>query len=157
MVKEGEKINLNFDVRNQNGELVNLASLDSDFLVVYFYPKDNTPGCTKEACSFRDFNEDIKKLGAKVFGVSKDSVKSHVSFSEKHNLNFDLLVDEDLKLHNAFGTFVEKSLFGKKYMGTSRSTFVIKNGEIIRVWEKVKPNDHAKEVYEFLESVVASK
>lgn len=125
------------------------------YLVLYFYPKDNTPGCTMEACSFRDFNAEIEDLGAKIVGISKDSLDSHEKFQNKHKLPFELIADEDLELQKAFGVWVEKSMFGKKYMGTQRATFVIDpEGIIIKVWEKVSPLNHAKEVFEFLKTQV---
>ena len=152
MLTVNEKAPTDVKVLNMSEDEVTLKDyLDKDYLVVYFYPKDNTPGCTKEACSFRDFNKDIEQLGARVIGVSKDPVKSHHKFTQKFELNFELLSDESLELHKAFGVWVEKSMYGKKYMGAQRSTFVLdKNGKVIHVWENVKPNVHAEEVYNFL-------
>ena len=123
----------------------------SSYVVLYFYPKDNTPGCTKEACEFRDAEAEMKKLGARVIGVSKDSPKSHQNFADKYNLNFELWSDQDHQLIEAFGAWVQKKKFGKTYMGIARSTFILDpEGKIIKVWENVKPEGHAQEVLEFL-------
>lgn len=116
-------------------------------LVLYFYPKDNTPGCTKEACSFRDnFNRLTGK--ATVVGVSPDSIKSHKKFQEDNGLNFTLLSDPEHKLAEKFGTWEEKSMYGKKYMGINRSTFIIKDGLIAKAWKNVKVEGHVDEVIE---------
>ncbi len=126
----------------------------SDFVgsevVVYFYPKDNTSGCTQEACDFRDnFNRISSR--AVVIGVSPDSIKSHVKFKENHGLNFILLSDTEHKLAEAFGVWGEKSMYGKKYMGIIRSTFVLdKEGHIAKEWRKVKVKGHVEEVLEYL-------
>lgn len=147
MKKVGEKIDLSLFP-------IELGISDSKYSVIYFYPKDNTPGCTIEACEFRDFNQDISKLGIKVVGVSTDSPKSHDKFVEKFKLNFPLVSDEDKMIVSDFGVWAEKSMMGRKYMGILRTTFLINStGEIVHVWENVKPNGHAKEVYEFLRSV----
>jgi len=119
--------------------------------VLYFYPKDNTPGCTKEACSFRDNIQPFQAKNAVVLGISPDSVKSHQNFINKQNLNFTLLSDPDNKVADAYGAWGEKSMYGKKYMGILRSTFVIgKDGKIKHVFEKVKPEGHANEVLQVL-------
>lgn len=128
--------------------------LNKKYLVVYFYPKDDTPGCTTEACELRDYNQDIEKLGARIIGISKDSAKSHNKFKSKYNLNFELLSDESHNLQEAFGVWQQKKFMGRTYMGTVRSTFILDNtGKIIKVWEQVKPEGHAKEVYEFLSAI----
>ena len=124
MLKVGDKAPV-IEVKDINNEKVSLADLSDQYVVLYFYPKDDTPGCTKEACSFRDWNAELKKLGVKVVGVSKDSVTSHKKFIEKYELNFDLWSDEDHQLIEAFGAWQKKSMMGKEYMGTVRSTFVI--------------------------------
>lgn len=126
----------------------------SDFVgsevVVYFYPKDNTSGCTQEACDFRD-NFNRISARAVVIGVSPDSIKSHVKFKENHGLNFILLSDTEQKLAEAFGVWGEKSMYGKKYMGIIRSTFVLdKEGHIAKEWRKVKVKGHVEEVLEYL-------
>lgn len=128
--------------------------LNKKYLVVYFYPKDDTPGCTTEACELRDYNQDIEQLGARIIGISKDSAKSHNKFKSKYNLNFELLSDESHNLQEAFGVWQQKKFMGRTYMGTVRSTFILDNtGKIIKVWEQVKPEGHAKEVYEFLSAI----
>ena len=119
-------------------------------LVLYFYPKDNTPGCTQEACDFRD-NMNRLTSKATVVGISPDNTKKHKSFQEKHNLNFILLSDTEHKLAEAFKVWVEKSMYGRKYMGIERSTFILdKNGNIEKEWRKVKVKDHVDEVLEYL-------
>lgn len=124
------------------GETISLAALKGRPVVIYFYPKDDTPGCTKQACALRDGWSSIQKK-AHVFGVSIDSVKSHEKFIKKHALPFPLLADEDKKLVEAYGVWVEKSMYGKKYMGTERSTFIIDaKGNIKAVLRKVKPEEH---------------
>ncbi len=155
MIQVGDLIPKDISVKNQKGEGVRLSDyLNDEYLVIYFYPKDNTSGCTKEACSFRDNDDELKKLGARVIGISKDSADSHVKFIDKNSLNFDLLADEDLELNKAFGVWVEKSMYGKKYMGTQRATFIAnKNGEIVKVWETVKPVGHAEEVLQFIKDL----
>jgi peroxiredoxin Q/BCP len=151
MLKLHDKASLDTKVLDKNNNETTLKSFLDKYLVVYFYPKDNTPGCTVEACEFRDYNDKIKELGASIVGISKDSVASHNKFSKKHNLRFPLLSDQNLALHKEFGAFGEKKMFGKKYMGTIRSTFILNSeGEVIKVWTKVKVKNHAEEVYEYL-------
>lgn len=134
-----------FSLTDQNGETVTLDSLKGSKTIVYFYPKDDTPGCTVEACEFRDNLPKFK--GAKVIGVSPDSAKSHTKFIGKFSLNFPLLADTDKSLCEACGVWVEKSMYGKKYMGVDRTTFLLdENGIVEKVWSKVKPQGHAKEV-----------
>jgi peroxiredoxin Q/BCP len=123
-------------------------------IVVYFYPKDDTPGCTVEACGFRDKIKKIEKLNAIVFGVSPDSVISHNQFIEKFNLPFLLLSDEDKSVCKSYGVWVEKSMYGRKYMGVVRSTFVInKEGKIVKIFEKVNPQGHNEDVLEVLRTL----
>lgn len=123
-------------------------------MVLYFYPKDDTPGCTVEACGFRDQIKDIEKQGAVVLGVSPDSVTSHQKFIEKFKLSFLLLSDEQKKTCADYGVWVEKSMYGKKYMGVARSTFIInKEGEIMKVFEKVAPQGHEAEILEALKEL----
>ena len=120
-------------------------------LVIYFYPKDNTPGCTIQACDFRDNQNDLEKSGYVTLGVSKDSEKSHKNFVDKFDLNFPLLMDTEVKLHAAYGTWREKSMYGKTYMGTSRSTFVIgKDGLLEYVKYNVKAKGHVENLLEEL-------
>jgi peroxiredoxin Q/BCP len=126
---------------------IKAADLKGQNTVLYFYPKDDTPGCTIEACSFRDNLPKFKKVNARVYGVSKDSLKAHGRFSEKYELPFTLISDEDGKICEAFGTWVEKSMYGRKYMGIDRVTFLIDDKGVIRhIWRKVKPAGHAEEV-----------
>jgi peroxiredoxin Q/BCP len=128
---------------------IKLSDYKGKNVVIFFYPKDNTPGCTKEACEFRDNLSALQSSDTQVIGISKDSVKSHDKFKTKHELNFPLGADEDLKVNEAYGVWVEKSLYGKKYMGTERTTILIdKVGKIARIWSKVKVKGHVAEVLE---------
>ena len=123
-------------------------------VVLYFYPKDDTPGCTVEACAFRDNIKKIEKLDAVVLGISPDGVASHDKFIEKFKVPFVLLSDEDKSVSKAYGVWVKKSMYGREYMGVARTTFIIgKGGKIEKVYEKVKPEGHAEEVLEYLASV----
>ncbi len=151
MLKTNDQASLNIFVLTSDGQETSLQDTLGSYVVLYFYPKDNTPGCTKEACEFRDAEAEMKKLGARVIGVSKDSPKSHQNFADKYNLNFELWSDQDHQLIEAFGAWVQKKKFGKTYMGIARSTFILDpEGKIIKVWENVKPEGHAQEVLEFL-------
>ena len=135
-------------------EFEQLKALKGKHVVLYFYPKDDTPGCTVEACSFRDNVKKIENLNAVVLGVSPDDEKSHDKFIQKFKLPFKLVPDTDKKISQAYGVWGEKSFMGKKYMGVNRSTFLIApDGKIEKVYEKVKPEAHAAEVLEFLNSV----
>ncbi|MGB8344939.1 MAG: thioredoxin-dependent thiol peroxidase [Ktedonobacteraceae bacterium] len=137
----------------RNGQ-VHLQDLKGRTVVLYFYPKDDTPGCTKEACSFRDANREMQKRGIVVLGVSTDSVDSHKKFAEKYGLSFPLLADVDTTVSQLYGVYGEKNLYGRKYMGVSRETFLIdKDGIVRKVWPKVKPDDHASEVLETIEAL----
>ncbi len=132
------------------GDTVTLSQLQGQNVVLYFYPKDDTPGCTKQACGLRDGWKQISKK-ALVFGVSTDSITSHAKFIQKHELPFPLIADEDKEIVNAYGVWVEKSLYGRKYNGTERSTFVIdKDGRIAAILEKVKPEQHLEAVLALL-------
>lgn len=154
MLKQNDSVNLDIKITDINENIISLKDVLTTKAVIYFYPKDLTPGCTKEACEFRDFNKDILDLGYKVIGISSDDSKSHKKFIEKHNLNFDLYSDTDKTLQKHFGVWVEKSMFGKKYMGTQRSTFILDtNGQILKVWPKAKSSGHAKEVLKYLKSL----
>ena len=136
-----------FRAPDDTGKIVALSDLRGKKVVLYFYPKDDTPGCTKEACSFRDGIAQIKKKGAVVLGVSPDSVGSHQKFKEKFTLNFPLLADPDKRIVQAYGVWKEKSMYGKKYMGVERTTFVIdEEGRIARVFPKVQVDGHYDEV-----------
>jgi len=151
MLKAGDKAP-DFKVLSDQGKEVTLSQfLGKKDVILYFYPKDNTSGCTKEACSFRDQMPQFDNRKAVVLGVSPDSVKSHQGFIQKQNLNFTLLSDPDHNVAEAYGAWGEKSMYGKKYMGIIRSTFIIgKDGIIKKVYEKVKPEGHADEVLQAL-------
>jgi thioredoxin-dependent peroxiredoxin len=145
-LKVGQKAP-DFTVLNDQGEKVKLADLKGKKVVLYFYPKDDTPGCTKEACAFRDGIAQIKKKGAVVLGVSADSVASHEKFKKKFELNFPLLADTDKKMVEDYGVWKEKSMYGKKYMGIERTTFIIdEQGKISHIFPKVKVDEHYEEV-----------
>lgn len=136
-----------FEAKDQNGNIIKLADFKGRKVVLYFYPKDNTPGCTAQACNLRDNYEALQKAGYIVLGVSSDSEKSHQKFIEKQNLPFPLIADEDLKVHEAYGTWVEKSMYGRKYMGTARTTYIIdENGNLEEIIEKVNTKDHTNQV-----------
>jgi peroxiredoxin Q/BCP len=136
-----------FALQADDGSTVRLSALRGRTVVLYFYPKDDTPGCTKEACEFRDRGAALDKNGAVVLGVSPDSVESHQRFREKYGLDFRLLADPDHKVAQAYGVWQRKSMYGRKYWGTVRTTFVInERGRIAKVFEKVKPAGHAAEV-----------
>jgi peroxiredoxin Q/BCP len=146
MLKEGTAAP-NFTANNANGETVRLKDLRGRKVVLYFYPKDDTPGCTKEACSFRDAFVDFRKRGIDVLGVSVDSEASHKKFTAKYKLPFTLLADPDHSIADAYGVYGEKKFMGRTYMGVKRITFLIdEKGKIKKVFEKVKPEEHAREV-----------
>jgi peroxiredoxin Q/BCP len=134
-----------FSAKNQNGETVHLSDFKGKKVILYFYPKDNTPGCTTEACNFRDNYQSLKKDGFEIIGVSVDSEASHQKFISKHELPFQLLVDEDKSLVEAYGVWVEKNMYGKKYMGTARTTFVIDADGIIQHIIKKVDNRNASQ------------
>jgi peroxiredoxin Q/BCP len=146
MIKEGE-LAPDFELVSDSGETVRLSDLRGRTVVLYFYPKDDTPGCTKEACSFRDSYAPLQATGAVVLGVSPDSTKSHTKFKTKYSLPFPLLADTDHQVAEAYGVWVEKSSYGRKYWGNARTTFVVDGeGRVKKVFEKVKPEGHAEEV-----------
>jgi thioredoxin-dependent peroxiredoxin len=145
-LKEGDPAP-DFSAATSGGGKVSLADFKGKNVILYFYPKDDTPGCTKEACAFRDRLAEFRKRGVVVLGVSTDSVKSHDKFVEKFKLPFPLLADEDKKIVEAYGVWGEKSFMGRKYMGTHRVTFLIGgDGRIKKIWPQVKPDEHADEV-----------
>ena len=146
MIKEGTTAPA-FKTTDANGDSVSLKELKGQKVVLYFYPKDDTPGCTKEACSFRDAWGKFKKQGITVLGVSPDSEASHKKFETKYKLPFTLLADKDHAIADAYGVWGEKKFMGRTYMGVLRTTFLIdEKGKIKKVFEKVKPEDHASEV-----------
>jgi peroxiredoxin Q/BCP len=152
MLKEGDKAPA-FTLESDSGEKVSLKGLKGKTVILYFYPKDLTPGCTQQACDFRDSFARIKKKGAVVLGVSKDSAESHRKFVAKHDLGFPLLVDADGEACKAYGVWQEKSLYGRKFMGIVRTTFIISpQGKIEKVFPKVKVKGHVDQVLESLGS-----
>ena len=152
-LKEGSKAP-EIKLLTDTGEELKLSSLKGKNVVLYFYPKSDTPGCTTEACGFRDADAKIQKLGAVVLGVSPDPVKAQAKFRSKFELPFTLLADPDHSAAEAFGVWVEKSMYGRKYMGVARTTFLIgKDGKIAKIFEKVKPAGHADEVLAALQKL----
>jgi peroxiredoxin Q/BCP len=146
MLKEGTTAPA-FKTKDANGESVSLKDFRGQKVVLYFYPKDDTPGCTKEACSFRDAFSKFKKQGIAVLGVSPDSEASHKKFTAKYKLPFTLLADTDRAIVEAYGVWGEKKFMGRTYMGVYRTTFLIdEKGKIKKVFDKVKPEEHAGEV-----------
>lgn len=136
-----------FESRDQNGNMIKLSDYKGKKVVLYFYPKDNTPGCTAESCNLRDNYEALQAQGYEVLGVSQDGEASHQKFIAKHELPFKLIADTDHTVHEAYGTWGEKKMYGKTYMGTLRSTFLIdENGKIEEVIEKVKTKDHSSQI-----------
>ena len=148
--KAGDKAP-DFSLPSSEGKTVSLKDFKGKKLVIYFYPKDDTPGCTKESCSFRDNLARVRSKGAEIIGISADSVKSHQKFTEKYQLPFLLLSDEDKEVIKVYGVWKEKSFMGKKYMGIERTTFVIDmSGKIAHIFYKVKVDGHTDEVIEKL-------
>lgn len=149
-LKEGD-VAPDFTATTNEGKTVSLSDFRGKNVILYFYPKDSTPGCTKEACAFRDDFAEFKKKGAVILGVSTDTAKSHTKFVEKYNLPFPLLVDEDKKIVNAYGVYGPRTFMGIKYTGTHRITFLIgPDGKIKKIWLKVKPAEHSREILEVL-------
>jgi peroxiredoxin Q/BCP len=141
----------NFSLKDQDGKTHKLADYKGRTVVLYFYPRDNTPGCTAEACSFRDEHEAIQRAGAVVLGVSTDSAEAHRKFQQQHSLPFPLLVDADAKVASAYGSWGEKTLYGRKSIGMTRSTFIIgPDGKLARVWKRAKAADHGAVVLKAL-------
>jgi peroxiredoxin Q/BCP len=145
-IKEGQ-LAIDFTLPDQNGKLHKLSDYKGKWILLYFYPKDDTPGCTKEACSIRDSFPNFKKLNTIVFGISVDSVESHKKFAQKYNLPFTLLSDENKDVVKKYGVWGRKTFMGKTYVGTKRTSFLI-NPEfrIVKIYENVKPEIHAEEV-----------
>ena len=142
------------DLQDQSGVRHRLSQYRGKWVVLYFYPKDDTAGCTKEACGFRDLSQEITDRGAVVLGVSPDNEGSHAKFHAKHGLNFDLLADPDKTVSNAYGVWQEKSMYGRKYMGVMRTTFLIgPNGKVAHRWDKVKVAGHDREILKKLDEM----
>lgn len=140
-----------FSLPDQNGTIHTLSQYKGKWVIVYFYPKDATPGCTKEACSFRDGRQVLEDAGAVVLGISKDTVASHKKFSDAHKLNFTLLSDTSTETIQAFGAWAKKKFMGREYMGINRNTYLINpGGEIVKTYEGVNPLTHVGEVLEDL-------
>ena len=145
---------LDFNLQSTNGKNYSLKESIGKYVVLYFYPKDDTPGCTIETKDFNKLLQKFKKLNCEVFGISKDSLKSHNKFKNKHKIKFDLLTDEELKVLKKYGVWGKKKFMGREFMGTIRSTFLVdKKGKIIKMWKDVKVKDHAKEVLETLQNI----
>ena len=146
MLKTGDK-SPDFKLVADSGETISLKDYRGKKVILYFYPKDMTSGCTVEACDFRDNIKKIEKKNAVVIGVSADNTKSHVKFKQKHELPFTLLIDESKKMIEAYGVWQEKNMYGKKYMGIVRTTFLIdEKGKIVKVWEKVSVTGHVEDI-----------
>ena len=140
-----------FTLKETDGEEVSLSSFKGQNVVLYFYPKDNTAGCTTEATEFRDLYDEFKKLNTVILGISRDSLKSHAKFREKQNLPFLLLSDEDEKVHNLFGVMKLKKMYGREYMGVERSTFVFnKDLELVKEFRNIRAKGHAEKVLQFI-------
>lgn len=151
MLKEGGKAP-DFKLKNQNGETVKLSEQKGKKIALYFYPKDDTPGCTKQACSLRDGFKDLQKAGITVYGVSMDSEAKHQKFIAKYDLPFDLLIDENHAIADKYGAYGEKKFMGRTFDGILRKTFLIdENGKIKKIFDKVKVSEHADEVLKAFE------
>jgi peroxiredoxin Q/BCP len=149
-IEEGEQAPA-FTLATDDGTQVELSDLKGTPVVLYFYPRDDTPGCTKQACAFRDRQDEITRLGAKVFGISPDTVASHVKFRDKFELNFPLLADPDHQVAEKYGAWREKNMYGKKSMGIQRSTFLIDaDGKVAKLWKKVTVDGHDQQVIDAL-------
>ena len=154
-IEEGEKAP-DFTLPADDGTKITLSALKGSPVVLYFYPKDDTPGCTKEACSFRDLRKDFQKLGAQILGVSPDNVESHVDFRDKFKLNFPLLADAGHQVAEKYGAWREKNMYGNKTMGIQRSTFLIDGtGRVAKLWKAVKVDGHDAQVLKALTSLEA--
>ena len=146
---------IDFSLTDQNGKVHKLSSYRGSWVLLYFYPKDDTPGCTKEACGFRDSLNELKKHNVVVLGVSADSVSSHQKFAQKYNLNFPLLSDEKKEVIKAYGAFGKKKFMGKEFEGILRVSFLINpEGDIVKKYDKVKPEIHAGEVLEDIKKLI---
>lgn len=149
-LKEGDQAP-DFSAKNQNGETISLNDFKGKTVVLYFYPKDDTPGCTAEACDFRDNYQSLQSKGYEIIGVSTDDEKSHTKFVNKYQLPFNLIADTDKKIVEAYGVWVEKSMYGKTYMGTARKTFIINpEGKIEKIIDKVDTKNSSQQVLELM-------
>ena len=156
MLAKGDKAP-NFALPDQNGEKVKLSDLKGETIVLYFYPRADTPGCTTQACGVRDHKADYKKAGARVIGISPDEVKAVDKFARKYDLDFTLLADADHAVAEKYGAWVEKSMYGKKYMGVQRATFIVgPDGKIAKVFPKVSPKQHDDLVLKALGELAAA-
>ncbi len=156
MLKPGDRIP-DFDLLTDRGERVSANTLRGTRSVFYFYPKDDTPGCTTEACAFRDVMPKFDDSQVRVYGISADDTRRHARFVAKHQLNFPLIADPEHLAINGFGVWIEKSLYGRKYMGIARATFAVDaNGRVEKVWDKVKPATHAEEVLAYLDGAATT-
>ena len=150
MIKEGQKLP-SFKLKNQKDEEVKLPTTEDT--VIYFYPKADTPGCTKESCDFQSNLRKLNNLKVRVYGISKDTVQKQNKFAEKYKLKFDLLSDESDKICEKFGVWIKKSMYGRTYKGIDRSTFLIMKGKVVKVWRKVKVNNHVEEVIDTIKQM----
>ncbi len=141
MLEAGDKAPA-FTLEDQHGDKVRLTDFEDELVVLYFYPKANTSGCTTQACSIRDNRADYAEAGATVIGISPDEVTDIAKFSDKNDLDFILVADKDHKVAEKYGTWVEKSMYGNKYMGVQRATFILRNGRILRVFPRIQPKKH---------------
>lgn len=152
MLKIGDKAP-DFTLENKDQKEISLSDFLGKTVILYFYPKDNTPGCTNQACGFRDINEEVEELGAKIIGISKDKIGAHKKFVEKFGLNFELLADPEKKVHELYGVLKEKNMYGKKVIGTSRDTFIINpEGIIEMIYTGVKAKDNPFEVLDYIKN-----
>ena len=144
-----------FNLKSTNGKVYSLKNSMGKYVVFYFYPKDDTPGCTIETNDFNKLLSKFKKLECEIYGISKDNLKSHVKFRDKYNIKFDLLADEEIKVLKKYKVWGKKKFMGREFMGIIRTTFLIdKKGKIIKIWNNVKVKDHAKEVLETLKNLI---
>lgn len=156
-IEEGKKAPA-FRLPSDSGKQVALSDFLGKPVVVYFYPRDNTPGCTREACGFRDRQAELQALGVQVLGISPDSVESHQKFRDKYQLNFPLLSDSDHKVAERYGAWREKTMYGKKTMGIQRSTFLIDaQGRVVKIWKKVNVDGHDQEVLAAIRQLVSAQ